>query len=328
MLGGIVGDVVGSRFEGRRGRIETRDFAFFHPRCRFTDDTVCTCAVAQWLLDGGDLAAILRAWVRRYPDRGYGGLFRRWAADPSMGPYGSWGNGAPMRVGPVGWAARDEAEVLELARASAVITHDHPEAVRAAQALAFAVFRARHGAEPARIRREVEERFGYDLPFTVEEIRPHDRFDVSAKGSTPQAMVCALEAVDFEDAVRNAVSLGGDSDTLACMAGSLAEPLFGIPAWIEEGVRPFLTEEILELVARFRARFGRPPHSVSRRPGSVTLSWEVGTTSGPEPVNSMKAFMIALPLHRVSAGGNRGGGPQGVSGVAPEVCVDRGPEGA
>ena len=260
MLGGIVGDVVGSRFERRGRRIRRKTFAFFHPSCRFTDDTVCTCAVAEWLLDGGDLAARLRAWVARHPDRGYGALFRRWAADASMGPYGSWGNGAPMRVGPVGWAAPDEETALRLARASSVITHDHPEAVRAAQAVAFAIFHARQGKCAGWLRRALGEGFGYDLSQPLREIRRSHRFDVSARGTTPAALVSALEAVDFEDAVRNAVSLGGDSDTLACIAGSLAEALFGLPEWIREGVRPYLTADVCELVERFPRRFVLSAH--------------------------------------------------------------------
>ncbi len=261
MLGGIIGDVVGSRFEGRRRRIKSKDFEFFHPDCRYTDDTVCTCAVAQWLLDGGELATILRDWVRRHPGRGYGGMFRRWAADPAMGPYGSWGNGAPMRVGPVGWAARDEAEALELARRSAAITHDHPDALAAAQAVALAILWGRQGRPREAVRRELARRFGYDLTASVDQLRPHHRFDVSARGSTPIALVCALEARDLEDAIRNAVSMGGDSDTLACMAGSVAEAFYGLPDRLAQGVRPFLSDDILALIARFRARFPKGPTS-------------------------------------------------------------------
>jgi ADP-ribosylglycohydrolase len=253
MLGAIAGDIIGSIYEA--APIKIRDFPLFGTGVTFTDDSVCTAAVADWLLRGGDLAPILRSWARRHPGRGYGGMFWMWVIGDE-GPYGSWGNGAPMRASPVAWAVDDEALLLERAAQSAAVTHDHPDAVAAAQAVALAGLLARRGQSSERIRRRIESRFGYDLSPSVDDLRPGYRFDVSAKGTAPAALIAALEATGYEDAVRGAISLGGDADTLACITGGVAELMFGLPPEVADEARRRLTPDLLEVVDRFQARFG------------------------------------------------------------------------
>ena len=254
MLGAIAGDIVGSVFEGS-GRKET-DFPLVSSRSTFTDDTVLTVAVAAVLLDGSDYASTLRHYGRRYPHRGYGGSFHTWLHDDSLGPYNSWGNGSAMRVSPVGFAAKTVDEVLSEAHRSAAVTHNHPEGVRGAQATALAAFLARHGASKSELRHELTERFGYDLERSVEEIRPTYAFDVSCQGSVPESIICFLDSADLEGAIRLAVSLGGDADTMACIAGGIAEAFYGpVPDVIEAEVRNRLPEDLLDIVDRFHARF-------------------------------------------------------------------------
>ena len=177
-------------------------------------------------------------------------MFRRWAMTGG-GPYNSWGNGSAMRVSSVAQVARDERDLLDLAARSSAVTHDHPDAVAGAQAVALAMWLARAGAEARTIRREIAARFGYDLSPTVDAIRPHYHFDVSAAGTVPQAITCALEATGYQDALRNAISIGGDSDTLACIAGGIAEALFGLPDDIAAASRRYLTDDLLAVVDRF-----------------------------------------------------------------------------
>ncbi len=254
MLGAIAGDIVGSVYE--HANIKTKDFPLFAWACAFTDDTVLTVAVAEALLSGGDFAQTLRAYTRAHPRRGYGGMFRRWAFSDDLPAYGSWGNGSAMRVSPVGFAARDEDEALDLAARTAAVTHDHPDAVAGAQAVALAIFLARQGLAGEAILDEIAGRFGYDLTESVAEIRARYTFDVSCAGTVPPALVCALEATDFEDALRNAVSIGGDTDTVACIAGGLAEALFGLPDEIAEKARTYLTDDLEAVVVRFSEVYG------------------------------------------------------------------------
>jgi ADP-ribosylglycohydrolase len=253
MLGAIVGDIVGSIYEARP--IKTKDFPLFGPGVTITDDTVCTVAVADCLLSGGDFADHLRAWVRRYPHAGYGGMFLRWAFADDMGPYGSWGNGSAMRVSPVAYAAPDLETAMRLAERSAIVTHDHPEAVRGAQAVAVAIRLALEGSTPGQVRQFITARFGYDLSESVGCIRSRYGFDVSCAGTVPPAIICAAEAEHFEDAIRNAVSLGGDSDTLACITGAIAEALYGVPQWIVTEAKARLSEDILNVLERFVDRY-------------------------------------------------------------------------
>ena len=249
MLGAIAGDIIGSIYEA--APVKTKDFLLFGHGVRFTDDTVCPVAIADALLSGGDFADFLRAYVRRYPGRGYGGMFVRWAHAPGMPAYGSWGNGAAMRVSAIAWLASDEAAALATAARTAAVSHDHPDAIAGAQAAVLAAWLARHGAAPGSIRQEIAERFGYDLAQSVEQIRTWYTFDISCKGTVPPALVCALEATGYEDAIRNAVSLGGDTDTLACITGGIAEALHGLPPEIAAQARGHLDEGLLSVVDRF-----------------------------------------------------------------------------
>lgn len=255
MLGAIAGDIVGSVYEA--SPIKTKAFPLFRRGSRFTDDTVLTVAVADAILSGRPYADAVREFGRRYPDAGYGGSFRRWLHIDGAGPYGSWGNGSAMRVSPVGLAFGSEEEVLEQARLSAAITHDHPEGMRGAQATALAVFLARTGHGKPAIRDRLVRGFDYDLERSVDEIRPDYGFDVSCQGSVPEAIIAFLESDSVEDAIRNAVSLGGDSDTMACIAGGIAEAFHGgVPDRIREPVEALLPEDLAQVVRSFRRRFG------------------------------------------------------------------------
>ena len=249
MIGAIAGDIAGSRFEG--GAAPPPDFDLFHAECVFTDDTVCTLAVAAAILSGADFALTMKEFVRRHPDRGYGGMFRKWALSGRSAGYGSWGNGAPMRVASVGWLATDEAEADRLAASQAEISHNHPDAVAAAQAVAQAILAFRSGADVDAVRSEIESRFGYDL--RPEAALSRGGFDVSAAGTAPVALAAAFEAGDWEDAVRRAVRLGGDTDTLACIAGAVAEARHDVPPGHAERALPFLTPDLKDVLARFDA---------------------------------------------------------------------------
>jgi ADP-ribosyl-[dinitrogen reductase] hydrolase len=247
MLGAIAGDIIGSRFEGHPG--PPADFELFHPHCRFTDDTVCSLAVADALMRRADLAATLRVFVRRYPDAGYGGMFVDWAFADDAPAYGSWGNGAPMRVAAVGWLATSEAEADELAAAQSAVSHDHPDAIKASQAVARTIFALRQGGSINDVRDWITEMFGYDLRPEIALKR--GGFDISAAGSVPAALTGAFEAKNWESAVRTAVCLGGDTDTLACITGAIAEVIHGVPGDIAEQARDRLTDDLLEVLDRF-----------------------------------------------------------------------------
>ena len=279
MLGAIVGDVVGSVYEWHN--IKTKDFPLFRDDCFFTDDTVMTCAVAEGIMNGGssdDFIDAMKKYGRMYPYAGYGGRFRQWLFTEDREPYNSFGNGSAMRVSPCAWVmdcgftartglwpsgGREEAE------RSAAVTHNHPEGIRGALAVADAIFMARFyfggycmeydtpiNNDPAeckrRIREYIEQEHGYDLSASLDEIRPGYGFDVSCQGSVPQAIRAFLESTDFEDAIRNAVSIGGDSDTIAAIAGSIAEAAYGIPDWIKEKAWSYLDEPLRDVLRRWR----------------------------------------------------------------------------
>ena len=241
MWGAIIGDIVGSVYEW--DRIKTKDFEFFSERGHITDDSVCTAAVADILLHDLPAAATLQEWCRRHPRMSYGVRFRsRWMWDESPEPYDSYGNGAAMRVSPAAFLNRDELPAA-LAASDRVtgVTHDHPEGMKGARATAHAVWLALNGGDPATIRATVAAEYGYDLSRTVDEIRPDYEYNETCQRCVPEAITCAIESVSFEDAVRNAVSLGGDADTLAAIAGPIAEALHGIPG----GVRATVEERYL-----------------------------------------------------------------------------------
>lgn len=257
MIGAIAGDVIGSVYEGKKRWLveRTADFEpLFSPKARFTDDTVLTVAVADAMLHGGDLVALFKEYYARYPGAGFGGDFRRWAGSEDTEPYGSWGNGSAMRVSPVGWAFDTLEEVLYQAKETARVTHDHPEGIKGAQATAAAVFLARDGAAKKELREELKRRFHYDLSFSLDEVRPTFGFDSSCAGTVPFAVVAFLESSDYESAVRLAVSLGGDCDTLACIAGGIAAAFYGVPPDVREQALARLDEPLAEVVAEFERR--------------------------------------------------------------------------
>lgn len=254
MIGAIAGDIIGSVYEAFP--IKTKDFPLFDPRCRFTDDTVLTVAVAEAILTGRPYAHTIREIGRRYPDAGYGGSFLGWLFAEDAPPYYSWGNGAAMRVSPLGFAFDSEDEVLREAERTAAVTHNHPEGIKGAQATALAVWLARMGRTKEEIRAWIGRRFGYDLHRSVNDIRPVYTFDVSCQGTVPEAIIAFLESESYEDAVRNAVSLGGDSDTLACITGGIAEAFYGVvPDEIRTKVRALLAPDLLRITDAFERTF-------------------------------------------------------------------------
>lgn len=253
MIGAIAGDIIGSvhEFVGTK----TRQFEFFEGGSNFTDDTVLTVAVAEWLLRGSDLVDLLHGYHARFPNAGWGSWFDTWASSRCRDPYDSYGNGSAMRVAPVGWAFDSLDEVLDGARRSAEVTHNHPEGIRGAQATAASIFIARTGGTADDIRGFFSDQIvGYDLDRTVDEIRENYRFDVTCQGSVPESIICVLEADGYEDAVRNAISLGGDADTQACIAGGIAEAMWGVPDWIQaeaiERLDPTLRETVDEFIEK------------------------------------------------------------------------------
>lgn len=250
MIGAIAGDIIGSVYE--RYPIKTKDFPLFDFRSRFTDDSVLTVAVAHSILTGRPYMESMREIGRRYPHAGYGGSFIQWLFSHDPRPYNSWGNGAAMRVSPVGFAFATEKEVLQQAQKTAEISHNHPEGIKGAQATALAVFLARTGHDKPEIRKQLNQRFGYDLDRGVDDIRPGYAFDVSCQGTVPEAVIAFLDSDSYEDAVRNAVSLGGDSDTLACITGGIAEAFYGeVPAPIRKKVKILLPPDLWAITEEF-----------------------------------------------------------------------------
>ncbi len=260
MYGAILGDIIGSPYEFDRGD-KTKDFPLFCKRSRFTDDTVMTVAVAEALLDvpegaedGEILMAVqrsMRRWGRKYPDAGYGGMFSRWLRSPDPRPYGSFGNGSAMRVSAAGWLFSTPEETLRVSRLTAAVTHDHPEGIRGAQAAAFAIFLARSGRGKEEIRSGIVRNFGYDLSRTCDEIRPAYRHVETCQATVPEALTAFLEGRDFEDVIRLAVSLGGDCDTLTCIAGSVAEAYYGVPTELKAQCLSRVPEDMRAVLGRF-----------------------------------------------------------------------------
>jgi ADP-ribosylglycohydrolase len=257
MLGAIAGDVIGSVYEARP--IKTTRFRLFHPLCRFTDDTVLTVALADSILHGTSFVDLLKTYYRAYPNAGYGGSFHQWAQSDDSRPYNSWGNGSAMRASPIGFAFETLEEVMVQAKRSAEVTHDHPEGIKGAQAVASAVFLARTGKTKEQIKGYVETTFGYHLDTPLDVIRPRYEFHVSCQKSVPQAIRAFLESEDYEHAVRLAISLGGDSDTLACMAGGIAQAFYGgIPEAISQRVFEILDEPLADVTRKFMQEYGCP----------------------------------------------------------------------
>jgi ADP-ribosylglycohydrolase len=257
MIGAIAGDIIGSPYEGFP--IKTKDFPLFGLTSRFTDDTVLTIAIADAIVSGRSYFEAVRSHSLRYPRAGYGGGFREWIHATNPAPYNSWGNGSAMRVSPVGFAFNDESTVLIEAERSAAITHNHPEGVKGAQATALAIFMARTGSDKNQIRDAIAERFHYDMNRTVDGIRLGYAFDISCQGTVPEALIAFLDSTSYEGAVRNAVSLGGDSDTLACIAGGIAQAFYGgVPEEIESQARRRLPADLAAVLDSFSRLHQRP----------------------------------------------------------------------
>ena len=251
MLGTIIGDIVGSRFEFRNHR--SKDFELFTPACDFTDDSICTIAVADALLHKGDFTEYIHRWCRRYPNPmgSYGGRFAQWVASDHPRSYGSFGNGSAMRVSPCGYLNSLE-DVLKQAEASAICSHDHPEGVRGAQVVAHSIWALQHGATKSDILQIAEDTHGYSVKdLHIEDLQRSNRFDETCEGTIPPALCCFLESTDFEDAIRNAISIGGDSDTIGAIVGGIAEAHYGIPEAIRQQAITYLPDEMLTIIKQF-----------------------------------------------------------------------------
>ncbi len=253
MIGAMIGDIVGSIYEWNN--IKTKEFPMFQDSCFFTDDTVMTIATAEALMAGGSEGNFVRAyqsWGRRYPDAGYGASFNRWLLTENPQPYGSYGNGSAMRVSPCAWFADSLEEAERLATVSASVTHNHPEGVKGAVETARAIWLLRHcEGDVEGCKREIIAQSGYDLGRKLDDIRPTYWFNETCQNTVPQAIIAFLESTDFEDAIRNAISLGGDSDTLAAITGSIAEAAYGVPKWMEEKAVGYLDGELKEIYIGF-----------------------------------------------------------------------------
>lgn len=255
MLGAIAGDIIGSIYEFNN--CKTKYFPLFTPTSCFTDDTVLTVAVAHNILNGGGYVDRFKEYHHRYPAGGYGFRFHHWAVSESTEPYNSWGNGSAMRVSPVGFAFNNLESVLEEAKRSAEVTHNHPEGIKGAQATAAAIFLARTGHSKSEIKSYIQHKFSYDLTPTLDEIRPIYQFNESCQGTVPQAITAFLESNDYEDAIRNAISLGGDSDTLACITGGIAHAFYGkVPDKIAEEALSRLDEPLYKVTVSFMQKYG------------------------------------------------------------------------
>ena len=259
MYGAILGDIIGAPFEFDRGN-KTRDFPLFCKGPKYTDDTVMTIAVADALLDSTGksddeirkaLVDSMRFWGARYPYAGYGGMFRRWLRSENPQPYGSYGNGSAMRVSSAGWLFDSLDETRKKAGLTAEVTHNHPEGIKGAECVATVIWMARHGKTKDEIRAFVVDTFGYDLSRTCDEIRPGYHHAESCQETVPEAVTAFLEGKDFEDVIRTAVSLGGDCDTLACIAGSMAEAFCGVPPWLIEKCETLVPYDMLQVIRRF-----------------------------------------------------------------------------
>ena len=262
MLGAIIGDIAGSRFEFDNRR--SKEFTMFHHKCKFTDDSVMSLAVCQALLRTApdfqeldkETIACMREIGQPYPQCGYGGRFYRWMYGDNPKPYNSYGNGAAMRVSGCGWAADSLEEAKRLSEAVTAVTHNHPEGLKGAEATATAVYLARTGIGKEELRAYITGNY-YPIDFTLDAVRETYQFHETCQDSVPQAFEAFFESTDFEDAVRNAVSIGGDSDTIAAIAGSVAEAFYGVPEKLRRKALPFLDERLLAILNAFEQRY--PP---------------------------------------------------------------------
>ncbi|MGM9589000.1 MAG: ADP-ribosylglycohydrolase family protein [Faecousia sp.] len=260
MYGAILGDIIGSPYEFDQGN-KSKDFSLFAPDSTYTDDSVMTLAVADAFLSLSPEAAdedirrrliqSMQTYGQKYPYAGYGGMFRRWLKSSNPQPYGSYGNGSAMRVSSVGWLFDDLETVRRMARLSAEVTHNHPEGIKGAEATASAIFLTRTGSTKAETKAYIEHQFHYDLSRTCDEIRPTYRHVESCQETVPEAITAFLEGNSFEDVIRTAVSLGGDCDTLTCIAGSIAEGFYGVPEELKQQCRERLPEDLRKVLQQF-----------------------------------------------------------------------------
>jgi ADP-ribosylglycohydrolase len=254
MIGAIAGDIIGSVYEWNN--IKTKDFALFSDQCFFTDDSILTIALADSILQNTPYVDNLKKFYHWYPNGGYGGRFHQWARSKNPKPYNSWGNGAAMRISPVGYAYNKLNTVLQKAKEFTEVTHNHPEGIKGGQATAAAIFLARTGKSKTDIKEFIEAKFEYDLSKHVDEIRPTYTFDVSSQGTVPQAIRAFIDSLDFEDALRTAVSLGGDTDTLACITGGIAQAFYkGVPESIQSKVYTILDERLGKITEEFMKQY-------------------------------------------------------------------------
>ena len=262
MYGAIIGDIIGSRFEFDRGN-KSKDFTLFAKNCEFTDDSVMTAAVAEALMEAGPdadektvkqaLIRYMKKWGSDYPDAGYGARFISWVLTDDPEPYGSYGNGSGMRVSPAGWLYNTLERTREVARWTSEVTHNHPEGIKGAESTAAAIFLARNGASKDEIREYLESEFGYDLSRSLDEIRPGYHHVEDCMHTMPEAFECFLESESYEDCIRNVMYIGGDTDTLAAIAGAVAEAFWGIPEDIISQAKAFISEDIEDVVRKFEA---------------------------------------------------------------------------
>jgi ADP-ribosylglycohydrolase len=257
ILGAIAGDIIGSAYEFNN--VKSLDFELFPEGTYFTDDSVLTVATMDALLNQEDYTETYRYFGEMYPHRGYGEHFRSWIYADNPKPYNSFGNGSAMRASPIGWYCDNLDDVLTEARKSAEVSHNHPEGIKGAQAVAAAVYMARTGAAKDEIKKSIAGAFDYNLDRTIDEIRPAYNFDVSCQGSVPEAIIAFLESTDFENAVRLAVSIGGDSDTIACITGGIAEAFYKtIPGHITKMVSIILGPDLMiDTVIPFSEKYGK-----------------------------------------------------------------------
>jgi len=254
MIGAIAGDIIGSVYEWNN--IKTKDFVLFSDQCFFTDDSILTIALADSILQSTPYVNNLKRFYYWYPNGGYGSSFHQWALDKNSEPYNSWGNGAAMRISPVGYVYNDLDIVLEKAEEFTRITHNHPEGIKGGQATAAAIFLSRTGKSKALIKEYIETKFQYDLSKHVDEIRQSYTFDVSSQGTVPQAIRAFIDSVDFEDALRTAVSLGGDTDTLACITGGIAQAFYRVvPESIQSKVYAILDKRLGKITQDFMEQY-------------------------------------------------------------------------
>jgi ADP-ribosyl-[dinitrogen reductase] hydrolase len=255
IIGAITGDIIGSVFEWNN--IKTVNFDLFCQRSNFTDDSVLTLATMSALIYKTDYAQTYHFFGRKFENIGYGPSFCLWLSSDNPKPYNSWGNGSAMRVSPVGWFHNSIDETLLEAKKSAEVTHNHPEGIKGAQAVASAIFLARNGGSKDEIKKFIIDKFGYNLDRTIDDIRPTYKFDVSCQGSVPEAIIAFLESSDFESAIRLAVSIGGDSDTIACITGGIAEAFYrDIPDEITNNVLEILPRELIRIIEEFSNKCG------------------------------------------------------------------------